>query len=283
MTKKTLCFFLVALTLVFLLASCQSGKTSEKPPSGASTTHAHAYGEWKTTREATCTADGRQERYCSCGDMQSKTITATEHSFGEWTTVKQASATETGLKERACTCGEKETQVIEKITIKNTISASEWKSAFDNFGRGDFSTISIDIDERIEEVEDDEVYGYDMTAVANFRNDTISVSGIYFWNDEIDEINDTENFEEDGSTFGEFACSDWMWEFWSELDYLSDRGYSKFTYKTATTSYHAQIEVDGILCDANVYFENGRIIKVTIASTGSNETIVNSVYTYTYN
>ena len=35
-----------------------------------------------------------------------------EHSFGEWTTTKEATCTEEGSKERVCECGEKETEVI---------------------------------------------------------------------------------------------------------------------------------------------------------------------------
>ena len=38
--------------------------------------------------------------------------TAHEHSFGEWTTTKEATCTEEGAKERVCECGEKETEVI---------------------------------------------------------------------------------------------------------------------------------------------------------------------------
>ena len=76
--------------------------------------HEHAFGEWTTVKEASCTEDGLKERVCKCGEKETEVIPKTGHTFGEWTTAKEASCTEDGLKERVCKCGEKETEVIPK-------------------------------------------------------------------------------------------------------------------------------------------------------------------------
>jgi len=277
MAKKFLCVLLVILALVLAFVACDSEDTPDTP------THTHAYGEWETVKAASCTVEGSKERYCTCGEKQTATISATGHSFGSWVTVKEASTSETGSKERVCSCGEKETQVIEKITVLKTVSASDWNTAFNNFGRGDFSTIIIDVSETATEVLDDEVYGFDMTVTADFQNGTIDMNGIYFWNDEEDEINEQEHFEAGGNSFGEFVCTDWMREFWYEIKNLSDKGYSQFSYDTVSESYHGQTEIDSVLCDVNVYFEDGRIVKVSVVSAESGNITLNSVYTYTYN
>ena len=281
MAKKLLCIVALLFAVVFLLASCDDGDDAPSTPENP--THIHSYGEWEIQKAATCTTEGSKDRYCSCGEKQTASISATGHSFGGWTTVKEATTTETGLKERTCSCGEKETQVIEKITVSQTISSNEWKSAFNNFGRGDFSEIVIDIDERVTEVLDDEIYGYDIKMTADFQTGIIYMNGIYFWNDEITEIDNSEPFEDGGISFGEFVYADWMREFWSEIEDLSDVGYSRFTYDSASASYHHRMEMDDVLCDINIYFDNGRITKISIVNATSGDITLNSTCTYTYN
>lgn len=281
MAKKLLCVVVLLLTMVFVFASCDNGDSTPNTPENP--THTHAYDGWEIQKAATCTTEGSKDRYCSCGEKQTASIPATGHSFGDWTTVKEASTTETGLKERACSCGEKETQVIEKITILKTVSSNEWESAFNNFGRGDFSKIVIDVDEKVTEVLDEEVYGFDMTVTADFQTGKAYMSGTYFWNDETNEIDESESFEEGGNSFGEFVCTDWMREFWYEIKDLSDVGYSQFTYDNASASYHQEIEVEDVLCDVNIHFENGRITKISIVNAASGDVTLNSTYTFTYN
>lgn len=116
--------------------------------------HVHAFGEWATVKEASCTENGEQKRTCACGEteMQSinmvehnevideavpptctatgltegshcsacntviiaqETVKKNDHSFGEWKITKDPSCTEKGSKERFCNCGEKETQDID--------------------------------------------------------------------------------------------------------------------------------------------------------------------------
>ena len=45
--------------------------------------HIHKFDDWTITKNATCTEAGEKERYCSCGDKQLVSITATGHTFNE--------------------------------------------------------------------------------------------------------------------------------------------------------------------------------------------------------
>ena len=73
MAKKLLFAFVLILTLVCVFASCNDNK-SDTPSTPESPVHTHAFGKWKTIQSATCTTDGLQERYCSCGESETNTI-----------------------------------------------------------------------------------------------------------------------------------------------------------------------------------------------------------------
>ena len=47
----------------------------------ACNSHEHRFGEWFTTKNATCTEDGVKTRYCSCGEKQTDVIPAKEHKY----------------------------------------------------------------------------------------------------------------------------------------------------------------------------------------------------------
>ena len=57
--------------------------------------HVHAYGEWTTKVEATCTTDGSRERVCACGDKQTETINKLGHDVVNHE-AKAATCTEVG-------------------------------------------------------------------------------------------------------------------------------------------------------------------------------------------
>ncbi len=87
-------------------------------------THTHSFGAWTVVTEATCTADGRKERVCSCGEKETESIPATGHSYGGWTTSKEATCGEVGEKQRVCSsCGHTEKASI-AATGKHTYG--EW-------------------------------------------------------------------------------------------------------------------------------------------------------------
>ena len=117
----------------------------------------HAYGDWETVKEATCTTDGSQKRVCKvCGkeDIQAIAalghkyeevvipptctgqgctvhtcsvcndsygdhyVNALGHSFGEWTVTKEATVLECGTRTRTCSvCSKEETEEIDKVTV----------------------------------------------------------------------------------------------------------------------------------------------------------------------
>ena len=105
MTKKILSAITLAFMFVSVLVSCAINK---KP------THTHSYGEWETTKVATCKETGTEARYCECGEVQTRDISKTEHEYGEWIVTKNATCKETGTEARYCECGEMQTRDISK-------------------------------------------------------------------------------------------------------------------------------------------------------------------------
>ena len=59
--------------------STENGVNNEQSGSAGNTDsggHTHAYGAWTTLKKATCTADGQEERTCSCGAKETHTLKA---------------------------------------------------------------------------------------------------------------------------------------------------------------------------------------------------------------
>lgn len=93
-TKHILIIALLLFACMFLLTACE---------------HTHEFGEWIVEKEATCTENGRNAAYCSCGESKTKPIYAEGHSYGSWKTTKNATCTEEGEKTRYCVaCSQKE-------------------------------------------------------------------------------------------------------------------------------------------------------------------------------
>ena len=99
MLKKLLCIVTFMLALVCALASC-GDDTSD---------HIHTYGEWSTTKAATCTDKGSEVRVCECGKKDTRAIPATGHNYGEWVLSGDANCLESVPATRTCTCGVSET------------------------------------------------------------------------------------------------------------------------------------------------------------------------------
>ncbi len=78
----------------------------------------HNYGDWTTTKAATCTADGVETCKCKrCTATQTRTISKLGHNWGSWTVTKAATCKEAGVETRSCTrsgCTVKETRSIQK-------------------------------------------------------------------------------------------------------------------------------------------------------------------------
>lgn len=118
MSKKLLCAVMLTLMVVCAFASCGGNDDVS-----GNTTHTHNYGEWETTKSATCTTEGAKERYCSCGEKQTASIAKLEHSYGEWETIKEATFAENGEKKRSCKCGSEELETL-KFT-SGTVTKAE--------------------------------------------------------------------------------------------------------------------------------------------------------------
>ena len=66
------------------------------------TRHTHQWSPYETTKEATCTEDGEEERYCTvCDEVQTRVIKAS-HKWGEWTVIFSSTCVEQGMEERIC-------------------------------------------------------------------------------------------------------------------------------------------------------------------------------------
>ena len=73
------------------------------PPKG------HHFGEWTVSRKATCTKPGEYERFCECGERETKPIPARGYHApnAEWEIVREPTPGKEGLKARKCAiCGE---------------------------------------------------------------------------------------------------------------------------------------------------------------------------------
>ena len=91
----------ILMLSLMLLSGCDINKTTDGD------THTHAFGEWKTTKEPSCTEDGIETRTCSCGESEKETISAFGHTE-ETVPGTPATCTESGLTDgKKCTvCGE---------------------------------------------------------------------------------------------------------------------------------------------------------------------------------
>ena len=96
--------FLLCLSFLLLAASIF-----------ASCNHAHSFGEWNRLREPTCTKQGIERRYCSCGEHESRDIEPLGHTVGEWKVGTDPTCTETGTKVLSCSVCKAtlETEIIE--------------------------------------------------------------------------------------------------------------------------------------------------------------------------
>ena len=277
MKKKLLLVVVLLLSFILVLASCDSNDSTTNTDSTPenTTTHTHTYGDWIPKKTVTCTENGTKEKYCSCGEKITETVAATGHSFGEWTTTQEPTTTEKGLKERKCTCGEKETQDIDMLPpIPNTVTAAQWKKAFDLSG---FDSFVLTINELCAEEADNEVYG---------RRGTITVENGIAYNDFVRFRNDEEKPKVGYASgliesLSDFS-TDWLCEFWFEIDDLSNYGYSMFTYSSDTDSYSASLEIDHVPCVATIAFNNAKILSITLTGRTS-EYSINCTYTFAYN
>ena len=78
----------------------------------------HVYGDWETTKEATCTEAGSRKKVCKdCGDTIEEEIKALGHTWDEGKVTTPATCKEAGMMTYTCTvCGETKTETVPKLT-----------------------------------------------------------------------------------------------------------------------------------------------------------------------
>ena len=74
--KSVKILLLAVATLCALAAFCACGGQNDNAPE-----HIHEFGEWEITKSPTCFENGTEERYCDCGQVQSKNIPALGHNY----------------------------------------------------------------------------------------------------------------------------------------------------------------------------------------------------------
>ncbi len=91
-----------AMALVLLFGLCLTGCG-----------HTHEWGEWTLASAADCENDGTEERVCECGEVESRTVSASGHDFSDWTITAEADCDSDGAQERECAnCGKVENETI---------------------------------------------------------------------------------------------------------------------------------------------------------------------------
>lgn len=197
------------------------------------------------------------------------------HTFDAWVTVKEATYTETGIQERTCSCGEKEQRTLEKLVAKSTVTASEWKQAFD------FSSVQ-ELTLGIDETTVDEYGTMSINGIVKCSAEEAYMNYILVYNGEEEVVQ-----EYDGGEplvdFGSAVLGDTMRGFWNEINGHSDLGYLQFNYDEQSASYYATVAIYGVPCNVNLFFESGRIVKLTIVSVANADETINGTYTYSYN
>ena len=97
----------------------------ETQPAETEPPHTHAWGDWTTAQEATCTDNGVQERTCACGEKETQNIDRLSHSFNDWMTIKEAKCEEAGLSQRYCAvCSYTESKPIDATGHAEVVDAA---------------------------------------------------------------------------------------------------------------------------------------------------------------
>ncbi len=114
--KKRLLFFGLIFVMACMLSAC--GGDNSSSGDGAPDEHTHSFGEWSITKEATCVAEGEETRACSCGESETRPISATgTHIYGNWTETSAPTCVNAGEEMRSCSCGDFETRPVSATGI----------------------------------------------------------------------------------------------------------------------------------------------------------------------
>ena len=137
--------------------------------------------------------------------------------------------------------------------VSTTVTAEEWKAAFD---LSKYESFVLTVDEYLKEFESEWT-----------TKGTIKVDDGVIYNDYVS-TKDGEKEKHTDSYKGKISSlmdlldisAGYIEYFFSEND---DYGYAMCKYKEDSKSYYVEIDMDGTPCDVNIWFENGKIVKIT--------------------
>lgn len=114
MFKKRIASVCLGLFVVLFITACSLGGNTQ--PTEPDTSHVHSFSVWTQVAAPSCSQDGQESRTCSCGETQTRTVSALPHSFGKWEMTKEPTCTEKGERVRTCQCGETEALEIDALS-----------------------------------------------------------------------------------------------------------------------------------------------------------------------
>ena len=160
---------------------------------------AHTFGNWTTTKEATCTQEGKKTVYCTvCEYEKEETIPANGHSLGIWETTKEPTETESGKMQRECeVCGETVAKELQpapegfRFVKGGTITGTEsWTPSSSVFKSGRSLTIPdlIVSDHEVTRSEYKAVMGSDPSTASAYDKDGNKLSGDAVLNNPVNKV-----------------------------------------------------------------------------------------------
>lgn len=126
MKKKILIGIIIAAVLVVgvvlgvVLMNPDNNDNATTTSTTTTATHIHEFGEWSIVKSPTCSMEGKEQRSCACGEIETNILEKVEHNFGDWDVTTPATCESEGEMKAHCTyCQLEKVQVIPVSEIHN--------------------------------------------------------------------------------------------------------------------------------------------------------------------
>ena len=242
MTTKILCAIALIFALVFALASCDVYDILK---------HTHSYGDWETTKTATCTQEGSKERYCQCGEKQTATIPTANHNMvdGICTSCGYENAENSGNGNSSGN------------TTAQKLTKDEWVSILDS---NQYQSYIMTIKE-----EKNLEFGYDYTANTSIQYKhpyfQISANGTDKYDGIVDEVYNETIYMDGGveDLRKNAGIPTVIGTFFESITELEGSGYSKFIFDAESNTYSSGLfdEFDSVI----ITLENNKIKNIKLS------------------
>ena len=256
---KRILFSIISLilSLTCVLTSCDFNDNSSNQEDSA---HTHSYGKWEITQNATCSNEGKKERYCACGEKQITDIPTTEHNITN------------GLCD---ICG----YVDATVSSGQAFAENEWISAFDN---NNYQSYLMEIDGRTttqsgysETIKTTIQFNHPYYKIFSLGTEGFDDSDGWINTDESSAFlsGDAEDLQKIG--YIPYLIS----SFYESFSELSDLGYSKFIYNKKTNVYSSNLfdEFENV----EITFENNLLSSIIITKEYCDIDYGDTIETYT--